>query len=395
MTHVGISEENYGEPTQSSSSAQLQEPTGKPLEKMSAMRQGDGDDSYSKNSEYQAHMNVKASLSLTDALERVTLPSEGGGPLVVAELGSSSGPNAITKVALIIDSLKPRFQTYKRVPDFQVFFNDLPSNDFNNLFQLWSSDERAKNIYCAGVPGSFYGRLFPDSSVHVFNSDNSLQWLSKVPEAVLDKDSPAYNRGNAWIQHSQPAPARAFQQQALQDLKDFLMARAAELAPGGVLFFSTFGRSTSEPNEPTLDYYYHGAGDLTEAMRSLVAEGILTEDQLDTFNIPFYVRSIADVEEAIASYDSSFDVLSTKLHTEMVHPSQVYGGSTDMTILAQKLVGALRAVMGNLVEAKVGKEIAELVWQRHEKSCMKWFMTTTKDDIQWAIRVCVVSLIRK
>jgi hypothetical protein len=34
--------------------------------------------------------------------------------------------------------------------------------------------------YIAGLPGSFYTRLFPDRSVHLFHSSYCLMWRSKV-----------------------------------------------------------------------------------------------------------------------------------------------------------------------------------------------------------------------
>ncbi|CAM6122697.1 unnamed protein product [Calypogeia fissa] len=84
---------------------------------------------------------------------------------------SSSGPNTIATVPHIVDKLRPR------VPEgveFQAYFNDLPSTDFNNLFRLLSNDSRAKTFYAAGAPGSFCGRIFPLSSVHVVHSARAL-----------------------------------------------------------------------------------------------------------------------------------------------------------------------------------------------------------------------------
>lgn len=141
-----------------------------------SMVKGDGEDSYSKNSGVQAAVNKLPMIALNDALEKVALPSNGG-TVVVADLGSSSTPNSISNVALIVEKLG------RRMPDdaeFQAYFNDLPSNDFNTLFQLLSNDNRKRNFYSAGVPGSYFDRRFAKSSVHVFYSSNCLHWLSEV-----------------------------------------------------------------------------------------------------------------------------------------------------------------------------------------------------------------------
>jgi indole-3-acetate O-methyltransferase len=78
-------------------------------------------------------------------------------------------------------------------PEFSAFFSDLPSNDFNTLFQLLpplanygvSMEEclaanNHRSYFAAGVPGSFYRRLFPARSVDFFHSAFSLHWLSQV-----------------------------------------------------------------------------------------------------------------------------------------------------------------------------------------------------------------------
>ncbi|KAJ8498754.1 hypothetical protein OPV22_009306 [Ensete ventricosum] len=68
-----------------------------------------------------------------------------------------------------------------------------------------------RSYYAAGMPGSFYGRLFPSTSINVFNSTFSLHWLSQVPERVTDKRSPAYNRGRVFVHGASADTAAAFE----------------------------------------------------------------------------------------------------------------------------------------------------------------------------------------
>lgn len=77
-----------------------------------------------------------------------------------------------------------------------MFLNDLPGNDFNALFRslpdmykkLGEEDQTGNTLFgacfIAGVPGSFYGRLFPNKSMHFFHSSYSLMWLSKVVTVI-------------------------------------------------------------------------------------------------------------------------------------------------------------------------------------------------------------------
>lgn len=116
-----------------------------------------------------------------------TLPKS----LVIADLGCSSGPNTlfvVSELIKVVDQLR-RKSGHDQSPEYQVFLNDLPGNDFNTIFKsLPSFQEKMSNqlgagvgpCFFTGVPGSFYGRLFPTKTLHFVHSSYSLQWLSKV-----------------------------------------------------------------------------------------------------------------------------------------------------------------------------------------------------------------------
>lgn len=104
--------------------------------------------------------------------------------LVIGDLGCGSGKNALIFLSEVINAMRGH------PAELQFFLNDLPGNDFNQIFQ---SSEEFKNstaadhkgerlppFYIAGVPGSYYTRLFPFQSVHVFHSSFSLHWHSQV-----------------------------------------------------------------------------------------------------------------------------------------------------------------------------------------------------------------------
>lgn len=110
--------------------------------------------------------------------------------LVIADLGCSSGPNTLFVVSELVKTVHHVCRILgQNSPEFQVFLNDLPGNDFNSIFKSLPSfqqklrDEMGAGFgpcFFTGVPGSFYGRLFPSKSLHFVHSSYSLQWLSEV-----------------------------------------------------------------------------------------------------------------------------------------------------------------------------------------------------------------------
>lgn len=114
--------------------------------------------------------------------------------MVVADLGCSCGPNALLFVSEVICTVADRLKTFGHNPvEIQFFLNDLPGNDFNHVFRSLAEfhmcmaeegsaegGDQLPAYYIAGLPGSFYRRLLPCRSVHLFHSSYCLMWCSQV-----------------------------------------------------------------------------------------------------------------------------------------------------------------------------------------------------------------------
>ncbi|KAG6550031.1 hypothetical protein Mapa_008544 [Marchantia paleacea] len=347
------------------------------VEKVFAMQQGSGEDSYARNSQPQQFLmeNIIAP-ELLAALDNMTL-THTGKPIVVADLGCSTGLNTINNMNLILNRLKERFVTSAEVasdssstvlPDFQVFFNDLPSNDFNYLFQLLNEHRDSLAYFAAGVPGSFYGRLFPRSSVHVFFSSLCLHWMSKIPDAVLDKNSPAFNKGDMWMIRGRTEVGAAFKEQADLDLKQFLSARAEEMVPGGLLFMFFNGRGDSDPARqwPNESYSYEVWKCMNESWDSMVSQGHMTEEHRDAYNVPLYFRSLQEVHEAITSCGSDFRIEKVmRRETGGSKVSDLFP-NVPASELRKRTTLFMKSMHSPLVEAHIGKELATIYWENFE-----------------------------
>ena len=108
----------------------------------------------------------------------------------IADLGCSSGPNTLLVISEIMNAIHAICCSLgNSSPEFRFFLNDLFNNDFNDIFASLPDfynrirEEKGRDFgpcFIFGVPGSFYGRLFPRKSMHFVHSSSSLHWLSQV-----------------------------------------------------------------------------------------------------------------------------------------------------------------------------------------------------------------------
>ncbi|PHT60455.1 hypothetical protein CQW23_02818 [Capsicum baccatum] len=158
--------------------------------------------------------------------------SSSSNTLHIADLGCSVGPNTFIAMQHVVQVLKEKYQN-NNILEFQVFFNDHVTNDFNALFRSLPID---RSYYALGVPGTFHGRLFPSRSIHFAHCSSAIHWLSKCPEELLDEKSPAWNKGSIhYVDTSNVEVLNAYVAQFEKDMEILLNARAEEIVEGGMI----------------------------------------------------------------------------------------------------------------------------------------------------------------
>ncbi|KAL3680172.1 hypothetical protein R1sor_023128 [Riccia sorocarpa] len=368
------------------------------LNALLAMKGGEGDTSYAKNSQTQAQGFRFVQPVLQAAIHRMELPSQG--VVRIADFGCSSGPNTISHMNLIVSTLISRYAAEatpvpqhllkssslswtRRVsgapPEFEVYFADLPSNDFNSLLRHISLDHQSRSqsrdlhggascgYFSSCVAGSFYGRLFPRASLHVVFSSFSLHWLSKIPDAVQRVGSPSYNSGYVWIHGGKSVVAKAYAEQSRSDMVCFLKARAEEMVSGGLMFLLLKGRKDSDP---TVQYDPDGSTMFGTHMESvfneLIAEGLLDEGVRDSFNIPMYYPTVDEMREAVED-SGAFVVDRLELLNDVpANPSTKAELEASPTDCGKKLAKICRSLLGVLVDSHMGEEVADEFFRRLE-----------------------------
>ncbi|KAJ3696673.1 hypothetical protein LUZ61_000378 [Rhynchospora tenuis] len=350
------------------------------VEKLLHMAGGAGNSSYAANSKIQEKAILKIKPILDEAVTEVhktLLP----GKMVVADLGCSSGPNTFLVLTQVMKIITKQCRLLElQPPEMQFFLNDLPGNDFNNIFQSLDYFEESVKTekgsisvphFVVGLPGSFYKRLFPIQSVHFFHSSYSLMWISKVPEGLESNgDYVPPNKGNIYIgKTSPPLVVKLYQDQFTRDFSLFLKLRFNELVPGGQMVLAFLGRKKKNIHNGELSSLW---GLVSESLHSMVLEGIVEEEKLDSFNLPFYAPSMEEAK-AVINTQGLFDIIHMQMFESNWDP---YDDSDDDFVIDNIQSGAnfsmcIRSVLEPIIVSHFGESIVDELFSRFAMNVAK------------------------
>ncbi|CAN6686613.1 unnamed protein product [Malus baccata var. baccata] len=322
------------------------------------MKGGNGANSYANISIYQRGGAEASKEFVNKAIAELGLETLlSSKTFRIADLGCSVGPSTLFSVENIIQALQLKYKTLalsSQLPEFQVFFNDLNSNDFNLLFNSLSHN---RQYYAAGVPGSFYGRLFPNNSIHLFYSSFSIPWISRVPKEVVNKNSPAWNKGRIFYSDAPDEVVRAYEAQHVEDMDCFLNARAQEIVNGGLMVLNIPGRQDGTPHSQTLPNVIFQI--LGSCLMDMARKGVVDEEKVDSFNLPNYLMSSKELEASIERNGCFRVERRENLHHFVAHDI-VY---KNPLLLASHIRGSLEG----LIKQHFGDEILDELFDLYGK----------------------------
>ncbi|KAJ0475425.1 putative methyltransferase [Helianthus annuus] len=335
---------------------------------------GHEDSSYAKNSLLQETAIQKAVPFLKHAIKGIARRDVFlDGCFMIADLGCASGRNTLLVASNIIDIV---IEVYKennhKQTQFQVCLNDLFENDFNNLFKLLPEfyaklkREKGENFgpcFVSAIPGSFYGRLFPDKSMHLVHSSFSVHWLSQVPQGIENNTSNIYT-----AKTSPPNVFQAYAKQFRTDFTNFLKSRSKEIVLGGCMILTFLGRSIADP---TSDDGCSIWEQLAQSLQDMVKEGLVRESYLNSFNLPHYFPCVDEVRDTIKNEGSftldnlsDFQVNWDPQDTDYTNTNDSIELSNEHGRNTAKLV---RAVTEPLLTSHFGSSIIDVLFKKFEK----------------------------
>ncbi|XVF59809.1 hypothetical protein PTKIN_Ptkin07bG0305700 [Pterospermum kingtungense] len=266
----------------------------------------------------------------------ILLDSDSGSIDAPFRLRLVEGRNTLYAVSDITSTIYKRCcQLGRAAPEFRVFLNDLPGNDFNTIFQsLPAFQEKLQQengpqfgtLYIADVPGSFHGRLFPSKSLHFVHSSSSLHWLSQGAHGS-DIEGQKNSRCNL-------------------RRKLFTLGLPRPSVSGFGLRGLIFQDSST------------GIGGLILN----IMQGLVEEDRLDTYNTPYYEPYPEEVEAEVEK-EGSFTL--ERLELVSLPWDCVNGGiDYDRAETAKEMAKAIRAVNESMIGSHFGADIMDPLFHR-------------------------------
>ncbi|XP_062076792.1 probable caffeine synthase MTL2 [Humulus lupulus] len=347
------------------------------VEQVLHMNGGVGQASYANNSFLQREVISRARQTLKESIREAYCNKALPECLRIADLGCSSGPNTLIVVSDIIDIIEAiSCQSSNKInsPAFQVFLNDLPWNDFNAVFRsLPSFYARLKKekgdkfgpCFIAAMPGSFYGRLFPNNFMHIVHSSYSLHWLSKVPKELVDNQTgEAHNKGNIYLSKTSPRVVfKVYFDQFQKDFTYFLRCRSEEIVDGGVMILTIIG--STENDSPNSIWELLG-----RTLNDMVMLNIIEAESLDHFNMPLYFPNEREVKNVIQeegsfslqklnAFETAWDAGFSSEHT-----SKIDNNNNDMQKRGKYVSDYIRAISESIFVKQFGETIMYELFKR-------------------------------
>ncbi|CAL9031661.1 unnamed protein product [Prunus brigantina] len=188
------------------------------------------------------------------------------------------------------------------------------------------------------------------------HSSYATHWLSRVPKEVADRNTPAWNKGRIYYSNSTDEVVRAYEAQYAEDMEYFLHVRAQEIVHGGLMLLIIIGRPNGTPHSDSwanITFQILGS-----CLMDLARKGIVSEETVDSFNVPMYCMSPQEVEAALER-NGCFSIESIESLPAVKPP--------DNVSMTQLFASHMRAAGEGLIKHHFGEEILDELFDLYQK----------------------------
>jgi SAM dependent carboxyl methyltransferase len=238
-------------------------------------------------------------------------------PFRLVDLGPADGTNSMNTIKFLVDSMPE-----PKPASMHLTFEEHPDTDEQVLRDVLNSHKDwflERNIDYDILMKSFYQPLFKEDSIDLFISYICLHWLDTT-DATGSISTWKRFGGNTKTQfifaQEEGVPTSVVDQWkkglATPHLAKFFALRARELRLGGEMALVMVGTPFAwcMPCQG-------GASLLTQAVQECVERGMVRPDVLENTIVPYYLRSLDELEEALGlsnkkSTDRQLDLVETR-----------------------------------------------------------------------------------
>ena len=194
----------------------------------------------------------------------------------------------------------------------EIMYTDLASNDFSTLFRMmqgmqgdpaYAYQKKYDNVFVHGCGTGFHQQLLANASVNLGFSATAMHYVSVKPQEIPE---------HVHATSADPQTKAAYAQQAALDWENILLARAAELVPGGRFICLNFGVDEkgqylgNTGGQHMFDHFH-------KFWLKLSNEGIITADEYEAASFAQYYRSIDEFCAPFKDPESSVSKAGLKL----------------------------------------------------------------------------------
>ncbi|MEM0988264.1 MAG: SAM-dependent methyltransferase [Pseudomonadota bacterium] len=173
---------------------------------------------------------------LLEAVAALPAPTQGRA-LRIGDFGAADGGTSKRAIREVVAALRTRFPGAQ----IEVTYTDLASNDWSQLFKAMQGLDGSEDTYWSEFDGvfvtgcgiGFHRQLIPSGGLDLGFSATAMHYVSERPCQIHGHVHHVGATGEALA---------AFDAQAAADWERILLARAAELRPGGRLVVMSFGK---------------------------------------------------------------------------------------------------------------------------------------------------------